>query len=67
MQHLQELGVQYLRTGISWADYYRPNALDWFDRQMKALEPFQVTVTYCFTPEHKGVAAASHVPTPRRR
>jgi beta-xylosidase len=55
VRHLQELGVKYIRTGISWADYYRPNALDWFDRQMKALEPFQVTVTYCFTPEHKGV------------
>jgi beta-xylosidase len=23
---------------------------------MKALEPFDVTVTYCFTPEHKGIA-----------
>jgi beta-xylosidase len=55
VRHLQELGVKYLRTGLSWADYYRENALDWFDRQMKALEPFDVTVTYCFTPEHKGV------------
>jgi beta-xylosidase len=55
VRHLQDLGVKYLRTGISWADSYRPNALDWFDRQMKALEPFDVTVTYCFTPEHKGI------------
>ena len=55
VRHLQDLGVRYLRTGLSWADYYRDNALDWFDRQMKALEPFDVTVTYCFTPEHKGV------------
>jgi hypothetical protein len=23
---------------------------------MRALEPFDVTVTYCFTPEHKGLA-----------
>ena len=52
---LQDLGVKYLRTGLSWADYYRDNSLEWFDRQMKALEPFDVTVTYCFTPEHKGV------------
>ena len=52
---MRELGVKYLRTGLSWADYYRPNALDWFDRQMKALEDFDVTVTYCFTPEHKGI------------
>jgi beta-xylosidase len=56
VHRLQDLGVKYIRTGLSWADYYRENALDWFDRQMKALEPFDVTVTYCFTPEHKGVA-----------
>ena len=55
VRHLQDLGVKYIRTGISWADYYRPNALEWFDRQMKALEPFDVTVTYCFTPEDKGI------------
>jgi beta-xylosidase len=53
---LKKLGVKHLRTGLSWADYYRPNALAWFDRQMKALEDFDVTVTYCFTPEHKGIA-----------
>jgi beta-xylosidase len=52
---LKRLGVKKLRTGLSWADSFRPNALEWFDRQMKALEPFDVTVTYCFTPEHKGV------------
>ncbi|HYO82015.1 MAG TPA: beta-xylosidase [Bryobacteraceae bacterium] len=52
---LKDLGVTYLRTGLSWADWYRPNAEQWFDRQMKALESFNVTVTYCFTPEHKGI------------
>jgi beta-xylosidase len=53
---MRKLGVKHLRTGLSWADYYRPNAIEWFDRQMKALEDFEVTVTYCFTPEHKGLA-----------
>ncbi|HET9960175.1 MAG TPA: glycosyl hydrolase [Polyangiaceae bacterium] len=52
---LRELGVRYLRTGLSWADSYRPNALSWFDRQMKTLENFEVTLTYCFTPEHCGL------------
>lgn len=52
---LKELGVTYLRTGISWADSFRPDADAWFDRQMKALEDFQVTMTLCFTPEHRGV------------
>jgi beta-xylosidase len=53
---LRRLGVRYLRTGLSWADSFRPNALAWFDRQMEALSEFDVTLTYCFTPEHRGIA-----------
>jgi beta-xylosidase len=53
---MKRLGVRHLRTGLSWADRYRPNALDWFDRQMEALADFEVTATFCFTPEHKGIA-----------
>lgn len=53
---LKRLGVRQLRTGISWADSFRPGALAWFDRQMAALEDFDVTVTFCFTPEHRGLA-----------
>jgi beta-xylosidase len=52
---LRQLGVKYLRTGLSWADSLRPGALAWFDRQMKALEEFNVTVTFCFTPNSRGV------------
>ena len=52
---LKELGVKRLRTGLSWADSFRPNAEKWFDHQMKMLEDFAVTVTYCFTPEHCGL------------
>jgi beta-xylosidase len=53
---MKRLGVTYLRTGLSWADSFRPGALDWFDRQMAALADFDVTVTFCFTPEHRGLA-----------
>ena len=53
---LKRLGVRHLRTGLSWADSFRPNALDWFDRQMDALAGFDVTLTFCFTPEHRGIA-----------
>lgn len=53
---LRKLGVKYLRTGLSWADSFRPNAEAWFDRQMSALEEFDVTLTFCFTPEHRGIA-----------
>ena len=64
---LKRLGVRYLRTGLSWADSFRPNALDWFDRQMEALDRFDVTVTFCFTPEHRGHRAAPHEPAAGRR
>jgi beta-xylosidase len=53
---MKRLGVRQLRTGLSWADSFRPNAIDWFDRQMEALADFDVTVTFCFTPEHLGIA-----------
>jgi beta-xylosidase len=53
---LDELGVRHLRTGLSWADSLRPGAEAWFDRQMRALERFDVTLTFCFTPEHRGLA-----------
>ena len=53
---MKRLGVTHLRTGLSWADSFRPDALAWFDRQMEALADFQVTVTFCFTPEHRGIA-----------
>ena len=52
---MKRMGVTYLAPGISWADVFRPNAMEWFDRQMKALESFRVTVTFCFTPEHRGI------------
>jgi len=48
-QWLKELGVRHLRTDLSWADSLRPGAERWFDRQRRALEPFDVTVTFCFT------------------
>lgn len=55
VEWMKRLGVTYLRTGLSWADSFRPNADAWFDRQMAALADFDVTLTFCFTPEHRGV------------
>jgi beta-xylosidase len=53
---MKRIGVRHLRTGLSWADSFRPNAMAWFDRQMDALGDFDVTLTFCFTPEHRGIA-----------
>jgi beta-xylosidase len=54
VEWLRRLGVRRLRTGISWGDWHRPGAMDWFDRQMTALEEFDTTVTLCFTPPSRG-------------
>jgi len=65
VEWLQRLGVEHVRTGVSWADWFRPNAEAWFDRQMCALEPFRTTMTLCFTPEHLGVVP--HYTSPPRQ
>ena len=61
---LRDMGVRKLRTGISWADSLRPNADAWFDRQMTALDDFDVTITFCFTPESCGIVP-HHTSPPR--
>jgi beta-xylosidase len=65
VEWLQKLEVRYLRTGVSWADSFRPGAEAWFDRQMRALEPFTTTLTLCFTPEHLGIVP--HYTSPPKR
>ncbi|MDQ3286799.1 MAG: beta-xylosidase [Pseudomonadota bacterium] len=66
VEWLQRLGVRRLRTGLSWADHGRPDADKWFDRLMTALEPFDLTVTFCFTPECKGILP-HHTSPPREQ
>ena len=61
---LRRLGVRHLRTGLSWADSLRPGADRWFDRQMAALAGFEVTLTFCFTPECEGLEP-HHTSPPR--
>lgn len=61
---MKDHGVRYMRTGLSWADAYRPNAGAWFDRMMAALESFDVSLTLCFTPAHLGMEE-HHTSPPR--
>ena len=61
---LKRLGVTHLRTGLSWSDSHRPGSEAWFDRQMEALEDFETTLTFCFTPEAEGIAP-HHTSPPR--
>lgn len=62
---LRRLGVKRLRTGLSWADSLREGADAWFDRQMRALDELDLTITFCFTPEQEGVVP-HHSSPPRR-
>ena len=64
VEWFQRLGVKYLRTGLSWSDTEREDYEAWFDRMMKALEPFELTLTFCFTPESKGINP-HHTSAPR--
>lgn len=62
---LHDLGIRHLRTGISWADYFRPAGKQWYDFQMKALAEFDVLLSVWHTPPSisEGNACAS---PPRR-
>jgi len=54
LRWLDRLGARRLRTGISWADWHRPRATEWFDCQMAALEGYDTLITLCFTPPSRG-------------
>lgn len=47
---LRDLGVRHLRTGISWADFHRPDGKAWYDWQMAALADFDVLLSIWHTP-----------------
>ena len=61
----RKLGVKKVRTGLAWSDDHDRDAEAWFDRQMAALDEFDVTVTFCFTPECRGIAP-HHTSPPRQ-
>ncbi len=64
VRRLRELGVRRLRTGIGWADWVRPGALEWFDQVMAELGDLDLTLTLCFTPAAAGVEP-HHTSPPR--
>ncbi len=64
VQWMKAHNVRHVRTGLSWADSFRPRATEWFDRMMTALEPFEVSLTLCFTPAHLGLEE-HHTSPPR--
>jgi beta-xylosidase len=55
VRRLRELGVRRLRTGLGWADWDRPGAVEWFDHVLDELAEFDILLTLCFTPARFGV------------
>ncbi|MBA3313879.1 MAG: hypothetical protein H0T47_11430 [Planctomycetaceae bacterium] len=47
---LHDLGVKHLRTGISWADYHRPQGREWYGWMMRQLADFDVLLSVWHTP-----------------
>src|SRR4051794_18087820 len=65
VEALNDLGVRLLRTGVSWADYYRPGGKEWYDHQMKALAGFDILLSVWHTPPSISEGRACNAP-PRR-
>ena len=63
IEWLRKLGVRHLRTGVSWADWYRPNAEAWFDVQMSGLQEFDYDHDAVLHPGASRGAAALHQPS----
>lgn len=66
-QLLKELGVTHLRTGISWADFHRPNGKKWYDWQMGRLSEsgLEVLLSVWHVPPSLSEGQACNAP-PRR-
>src|SRR4051812_939619 len=64
---LHELGIRHLRTGISWADYYRPGGKQGYDRQIRSLADFDVLLSIWHTPPSISEGNACNSPPKRLR
>ena len=62
---LRELGCRHLRTGLSWADFVRPDGENWYREQAAALAEFEVLLCVNFTPPSISRGGSCNSP-PRR-
>lgn len=62
---LGDLNVRLLRTGISWADYHRPQGPAWYDWLFRRLSGFDLLVSVWHTPPSLAEGEACNGP-PRR-
>ncbi len=65
-ESLRAIGVEHVRTGVSWADWHGPRGADWYDWLLPALaRDFELLPCVTYTPPSLGVAP--HVTSPPRR
>ena len=64
---MDELNLKHLRTGVSWADYFRPGGKGWYDWQMRRLARagVEVLLSIWHTPPSIAEGGACNGP-PRR-
>jgi CDP-paratose 2-epimerase len=66
VEGLHELGVQHLRTGISWADWHAPEGEQWLGWLLQRLAgEFELLPCVAYTPPSLGLVPKSSSP-PRR-
>ncbi|MEX0742385.1 MAG: hypothetical protein WD079_06270, partial [Phycisphaeraceae bacterium] len=63
--YLRELGIRHLRTGVSWADFYRPRGPQWYDWVFQQLEEFELLISVWHTPPSIGEAPLCTAPPQR--
>jgi CDP-paratose 2-epimerase len=65
---LRALGVRHLRTGVSWADWYRDGGQEWYAWLLPRLaRDFELLPCLTYTPPSLGIEARSSSPPRRTR
>lgn len=60
---LKRLGISHLRTGVSWADWFRPDGAEWYDWLLPRLATdFTVVPCVVYTPPSIAVEPRSSAP-----
>ncbi|MFL5955001.1 MAG: NAD-dependent epimerase/dehydratase family protein [Gaiellaceae bacterium] len=68
VSELRSLGVQHLRTGVSWANWFAHGGPEWYDWLLPRLaRDFDVLPCVTYTPPSLGVARRSSSPPRRTR
>ena len=65
LKELKKLGISHLRTGLSWADFYKEGGREWYNWLLPTLsKEVEILPCYLYTPPSIGeVAKTSSPPT----